>query len=269
MFSFLTDTINEYRAMRLGRKAVRALKAGDIGACEELYRKALGIMDRSFENIEATAVYTTTLGELLVGQGRLAEAVPFYERSVAIWEKAPWPGNVQVAAGRASYADLLRQLGRDVEAAEMEIRIESIWEKIIAIDEEALSPDHPRLAAGYNNLAQVSHRQGRYPKADLLHKRAVAIFENALGPDHPNLATSLDNLAKVYQSQGRYEEAQPLCERTLTIYEKALGPDHPLVATSLASCTALLRDLGREGEAEEMEARAEAIRAERSANTTR
>ena len=53
-------------------------------------------------------------------------------------------------------------------------------------------------------------------------------------------------------------------ERALAIREKALGPDHPDVATSLENYAAMLREVGRGAEAEEMESRAEAIRAKLS-----
>ena len=45
------------------------------------------------------------------------------------------------------------------------------------------------------------------------------------------------------------------------IREKALGPDHPDVAKGLESYAVLLRETGRSEEAQEMEARAQAIRA--------
>jgi len=75
------------------------------------------------------------------------------------------------------------------------------------------------------------------------------------------MATSRNNLAALYRAQGKYAEAEPLYQRSLAIREKALGPDHPDVAKGLESYAVLLRETGRSEEAQEMEARAQAIRA--------
>ena len=87
MFELLTDPINELRASRLSRKGAKAAKAADFDTSEELYRRGLAIMDRAFGNVEATAAYTFSLGGVLVMRGRLEEAVPFFERTLVIWEK--------------------------------------------------------------------------------------------------------------------------------------------------------------------------------------
>ena len=126
MFKSLTDPINELRAIRLSRKGAKAAQAGDIDACEKLYRRGLAIMERTFGNAEATAAYTVTLSGLLQSQGRLEEAVPFYERSLTILEKALGPEHPDVATILEDYASLLRQTSRSDEAERMEARAKAI-----------------------------------------------------------------------------------------------------------------------------------------------
>jgi tetratricopeptide (TPR) repeat protein len=75
------------------------------------------------------------------------------------------------------------------------------------------------------------------------------------------VATSLNNLAALYDTQGDYAKAEPLVKRSLAIWEKALGPDHPNVATSLENMAVLYRATKRDKEAQELEKRAERIRA--------
>lgn len=55
--------------------------------------------------------------------------------------------------------------------------------------------------------------------------------------------------------------ANSIYQRALEIREKALGPEHPDVAASLENYADLLRKTNREAQAEELEVRAEAIRA--------
>src|SRR5262245_50755725 len=104
-----------------------------------------------------------------------------------------------------------------------------IAQRVLALREKALGPDHSSVATSLNNLAELYRAHGRYGEAEPLHKRTITILEKALGPDHIDVGTSLNNLAALYQSQGRSGEAEPLLKRSLALREKALGPDHPSV----------------------------------------
>jgi tetratricopeptide (TPR) repeat protein len=105
--------------------------------------------------------------------------------------------------------------------------------KAVHAAERAFGPDHPKVAASLNQLADSYGALARYAQAEPLFQRALAIREKALGPDHRDVATSLNNLAALYELQGRYAETGSLFQRALAIREKALGPDHPTVALSL------------------------------------
>jgi tetratricopeptide (TPR) repeat protein/CHAT domain-containing protein len=147
----------------------------------------------------------------------------------------------------------LHQQGRYAEATELA-------QRVLAIREKALGPDHPDVGTSLNNLAHLYHVQGRYAEAEPLHKRALAVREKALGPDHPDVGQSLNNLARLYHARGRYAEAEPLYRRDLAIIEKALGPDHLDVGISLNNLGSLYSAQGRYTEAEPVLKRALAIR---------
>jgi tetratricopeptide (TPR) repeat protein len=93
---------------------------------------------------------------------------------------------------------------------------------------KTLDPDHPHVAHGFNALALVYGKQGRYDDAEALHTRALAMLEKALGNDNLYVGTFLHNLGQLYCRQERYEEATPILARVLAIREKELGPDHAL-----------------------------------------
>jgi CHAT domain-containing protein/Tfp pilus assembly protein PilF len=123
-------------------------------------------------------------------------------------------------------------------------------EKVVAILEKALGPDHPDVATSINNLAALYLNQGHYGKAETLFQQSLAIREKALAPDHPDVAQSLNNLAALYDDQGQYRKAEPLYQRSLAIREKALGPNHPDVAQILNNLAALYLNQGHYGKAE-------------------
>ena len=54
--------------------------------------------------------------------GKYAEAKPLYERSLAMDEKILGPEHPALAESLKNYAELLRKMGRDDEAAKMEAR---------------------------------------------------------------------------------------------------------------------------------------------------
>ena len=80
---------------------------------------------------------------------------------------------------------------------------EPLYKRSLAIREKALGPDHLKVAATLNNLAELYTTQGRYAEAEPLYKRSLAIWEKALGPNHPNVALSLENIAALYRATNR------------------------------------------------------------------
>ena len=116
------------------------------------------------------------------------------------------------------------------------------YERALAILENALGPDHARVAD-----ARRQHR--RVPRASRRSRRgARAARANArdrarhVGPDHPDVAISLENIGNVhYAARALRRGAVALPSRALAIREKALGPDHPHVAVSLANLARLCR----------------------------
>ena len=56
------------------------------------------------------SLFTLTL-LILQAMGKLAEAEPFYQRALAVWEKALGPDHPQVAAGLNNLAQLLQVHG--------------------------------------------------------------------------------------------------------------------------------------------------------------
>ena len=129
------------------------------------------------------------------------------------------------------------------------------------IERRRAEPATGAEGARLGTASGLYYEQGKYARAEPLHKRSLAIRKKAFGPDHPDVATSLGWLATLYQAQGKYARAEPLFERALAILEKALGPEHPMVAQSLENYAALLRETQRGAEATKMDARAKAIHA--------
>ena len=185
-------------------------------------------------------------------QGFYAEAE---EQWLAALEEAEsfGPQDQRLTTTLKNLADLYYAQGEYSEA-------EPLYQRLLAVQEQALGAEHPDLAASLNDLAFLYDAQGNYAEAQPLYQRSLEIMEKALGAEHPGIVTSLDNLASLYAAQGDYAKAEPLYRRSLVIVEKAFGAEHRTVATSIENYAALLREMGREEEAAEWEARAKALR---------
>ncbi len=75
------------------------------------------------------ATSLNNLAELYSAQDHYAEAEPFYQRALAIVEKALGPEHPHVATTLENYAALLRETARADEAERMEARAKAIRAK--------------------------------------------------------------------------------------------------------------------------------------------
>jgi hypothetical protein len=86
-----------------------------------------------------------------------------------------------------------------------------LFERALAVTEQALGPAHPNTAASLNSLAVNYYYQGELVAAAALMRRALAIYEQRLGSDHPDTQGSRQSLAAIEQ-QLAGTEAQPSAE---------------------------------------------------------
>jgi len=112
------------------------------------------------------------------------------------------------------------QLGNDGRFAEAI----PLGEQALAIFEKAFGHDHPNVAIGSGNLAQLYIQAGQFDKAEPLFKHAVAILEKH--PDREkDLGLMLAGLADLYTRQKRYGEAEIYYRRCIPLLDKHFGPD--------------------------------------------
>ena len=119
------------------------------------------------------------------------------------------------------------------------VEAEPLYRRALAVDEASYGHDHPNIATGLNNLAELLRDINRLSEAEPLYRRALAIDEASYGPDHPNVAIRLNNLAGLLRATNRLSEAEPLYRRALAISEASYGPDHPNVAICLNNLAAI------------------------------
>jgi len=147
---------------------------------------------------------------------------------------------------RARYADVLfqRSVLEGVDNPEASGRL---LRRAIVIWGEVYGPDHPEVAFGHNNLAELHRTSGDLEGALREHQRALAIRRGALQPDHPTISASLLGVGQAEMYLGRLDDARRHLEEALVIQRRS-----PEDATALATLLMTLAPtLERQGHVEE------------------
>ncbi len=102
---------------------------------------------------------------------------------------------------------------------------ESYYQRMIAIDIDALGPNHPSVANDLNGLAQLYISQQRYKEAQPLLIRALSIYDQTYGANNLLTVNTRASLASVELQLGNSDKAAELYRNALTQGRTALGPN--------------------------------------------
>ncbi len=127
---------------------------------------------------------------------------------------------------------------------------QKIYEKILAIRQAELGPQHIDLVDDLNKLAEVLWTQGNFRQAEPFVRRAVTILETTQPIDALRLAEGLRILAGLYFKQGKFEPSMPLLEHAMLLKKTTLGEEHKEVGYLLREYAKLLKKMGRNDEAD-------------------
>lgn len=103
-------------------------------------------------------------------------------------------------------------------------------EQVLVIFEKNLPPDHPNIAIGLGNLAQLETRLGRNDTAMSHFARARALLEKNPKADQANLGMILANIADLEARQKHYDKAAPLLHQSIILLAARSGNEATLDA---------------------------------------
>ena len=191
---------------------------------ERLYRQAIALYEKSEEPDDPVflPVELHRLGKVLELQGQKAEAEKVYLRAFeleinAASAKRPDLPTTMSASG---LLNLYHKQGRLRE-------MESIFGRILEIQERLLGPRHAHIASTLISLASVYAEQDKNWQARPLYERALAIQEMNVGPDHPQLIGVLSFYASLLRKSKEDEMAAGIEARIEAIRKKSQRPDRP------------------------------------------
>jgi len=210
----------------LARSLARSREASYAEAEQDAEQAYLVAAEARHDRVEAQAVARLAF---VVGyrQARHEQGLQWAKTAVALAKSFPAEPGLEAAA-RNGMGVMLRMQGKLPEAL-------AHLQRALELQEQALGPDDPNVAALTGNIGLALNEQGK-PEEALVHlRRALAIQEATLGPSHPKLAATLGNIGTVLMNQGKLDESLVHHQRALAIQEQALGPDHIEVASTLGN----------------------------------
>jgi TonB family protein len=86
-------------------------------------------------------------------------------------------------------------------------------ERVLAIREKVLGPDHPLVASALRNLAEILFAKGRRKEALSTYGRYITASEKTLGKDSPKLIEALDHYVCLLVFSGQRPEALEVQKR--------------------------------------------------------
>jgi tetratricopeptide (TPR) repeat protein len=188
----------------------------------EYYRQGLDIVNRkdlSKKHPILTGEILNNLGAALYDTGDVREAINYYKKAQAIWEKFYGEDHPNVAVTLTNLGKVWNNSGDHHKAAEC-------FNKALSIDLAAYGKNHPEVAGDFNNLGAVYSDQGNYDKAIGFYNNSLSIWEKIYGQRHKNTVAVLANLGKAYLSLEQKEIAKEYFSRAYTIFEDIFGADH-------------------------------------------
>ncbi len=183
------------------------------------------------------------LGHAYERANRPAEAVPFFERSLA---KLKSRGDPE----RKKILEFSICLGRAYEPTGQSAKAIELFEPLLQQWTAKEGPDHEETIVLMDDLARAYDRGGRVADGIHLHERHVDKCKAKYGPKHTKTLVAMNNLALAYVDSERLPEAIALYEQTLTQRLALSGPDHSEAIVTASNLASAYLSVGRLEEAE-------------------
>ncbi len=186
---------------------------------ELLLEEALGIVE-THESLESErAALTLNIAEVQRLQGRYEDALPLYQRAIALAAKSMPP--LDVAVFRNQIASAYAEMGRLKDA-------EAQYRQALAVADSSSEETTLIVAQTKNDLGVLLARQGRTEEGEGYLREAIALRESIYGASHPLVAVSLTQLARAeaglfdatrVKPTPRDGEAAKLLDRALAVFD--------------------------------------------------
>jgi tetratricopeptide (TPR) repeat protein len=192
----------------------------DPSGGQQWLREAEAVHARGGDDPERAADLESTRGLMATVAGERERSAEHFASLLALLEARPEVRPLQIASAHSRLGAALWALER-FDDAEPHLR------RALAIEEEELGPEHPRVATDLTNLAGMFVSQSRFAEALPLLERALPIVETGRGKDDVTVGIVLNHLGSALSGVGKHREAADTFARASAILDARLGERHP------------------------------------------
>ena len=153
-FWFACSSVSDAEWERLTKTGGAAYQQGRYTDAETSWLAALEEAKQFGDEDVRLATCLNNLALLYNTQGQYGQAEPYYQRALAIYEKALGPDHPNIATSFNNLALLYNTQGKYALA-------EPLYLRALAILEKALGPEHPNVASGLENYADLLRKTDR------------------------------------------------------------------------------------------------------------
>ncbi len=232
------------------------------------YDEAELLLEEAFDIVKAhdsledeLAALTLNLAEVQRLQGRYDDAIPLYQRAIALATKSLPP--LDLAVFRNQIASAYAEMGRPKDA-------ELQYRQALAVADSASDASPLVIAQTQNDLGVLLAREGRVDEGEKYLKEAIALREGVYGPKHPLIAVSLTELARAeaglfdearVKPTPRDKEAAALLDRALAMWDSTNAEPEGRIDAGVARATLYYREKRVDRAAATMAAALDAVEA--------
>jgi TolA-binding protein len=181
------------------------------------------------------------LAETLLYQGKLAEAAPIFERTLAA-QRVLFKAN-------ASVAETLLSLGQVRLAQGDTAAARQLVEEAIAIHRDAKSTAYAKMGFLQTMLGTVLLQQSKFAEAEPVLREALDLFARSLPPDHQYVASAEHYLGEALAGTRNYADAEAHFTAAAKRWTRTKAPEWR-AARSASALGEILHKEGRNEEAE-------------------
>lgn len=231
----LAKCINEESSGTIGWERMGHLMhtLGESDKGEEVYRRLL----EQSSNERDISNYYHHLGVMKDRRGEYTEAIQFYEKSIAIQERATDPNHKRLETTYHNMGLAYSNMGEYSKAL-------LFYEKTLDIKKQTFPPNDSTVAISYNNIGLLYDNLGEYSKALSFFEKALDIYQETLPLNHPLLTTLYNNIGGLYTNMHEYSKALSFYEKALDIEKRVLPANHPDLATSYNNIGSVFKSMG-------------------------
>ncbi len=212
-------------------------ESGDFSAAEISLRRSIELArGQGLEVLAAASM--TSLGKILFGQQRLAEAGPLLEKSQAILDSELGTDTYISLDNLQLLAAIHLDEKHDVSSAI------SLLERALPLARKAYGPDNPLVINMLRQLVPILQGSGNVWRAEALGEELVRLVEKKSGPVNAELAMPLQLLSSIEQAKGDFGRARTLLDRALGLLQTRFGDAHPATATARVELAGLMEAQG-------------------------